>query len=134
MASIQQQVYDLIVYAQKNLGLDKKDSLYYYNRVLSMIGAQGTTARLKKTRISDTCPDNVMKPLLEYASKNGCDNGDSEKFAGDILSLISLRPSEINKRFHQTGKRSGYEKAMEDLHAYGIANDYVCRKHRLLFG
>ncbi len=125
MASIQQQVYDLIVYAQKNLGLDKKDSLYYYNRVLSMIGAQGTTARLKKTRISDTCPDNVMKPLLEYAAKNGCDNGDSEKFAGDILSLISLRPSEINKRFHQTGKRSGYEKAMEDLHTYGIANDYV---------
>lgn len=123
--TIQQKVYDLIVYAQKNLGVDKKDSLYYYNRVLSMIGAQGTTEKLKKRRISDTNPDNVMKPLLEFAKKNGSDNGDSEKFSADILSLLSLRPSEIDRRFHAEGRRHGYEKAMNDLHAYGIANDYV---------
>ena len=72
-----------------------------------------------------TCPDEIVKPLADYALENGIiGEGEEEFFTSDILDMLSPRPSEVIAQFDELHEKSPAA-AFDMLYDLGVKNDYV---------
>ena len=118
-------IQNLIEYAKNHLFLDSRDEFYIRNRLLESLKIE-EFKETKADSVSDLKnPETVILPLVEYALKKELiTEAESEYFAFKLLDLVSLRPSEVIRRF-----QSEYEKtplaAFSWLYDYNVKNDYV---------
>lgn len=118
-------IQNLIEYAKNHLSLDSRDEFYIRNRLLESLKIE-EFKETKADSVSDLKnPETVILPLVEYALKKELiTEAESEYFAFKLLDLVSLRPSEVIRRF-----QNEYEKtplaAFSWLYDYNVKNDYV---------
>ncbi len=126
-ATIIAAVKRLCRYAEKRLGMDSRDSLYFFNRILSKLRIYDVTDVVCDFPTEfPHCPDEIIAPVLTYAEQHNIITEETrEAFSAEILGMLSLKPSEINDRFAAVYAAEGPSAATDRLHAYGIANDYV---------
>lgn len=120
-------IENLLVYAQSHLLLDDLDVVYVRNALLSELNVEDYVQYETDVDAIDamTAPDEVLGPIVDYAVANGIiGEDDREKFGDKIMSLVSLKPSEVADMFQSLHDQSP-AKAFDWLYDYSIKNDYV---------
>ena len=124
---INQNLSDLIAYAKIHLGLSASDEIYVSNLLMTKFNlTEIKPCWVNEKKIAAlTCPDEIVKPLAEYAVQNGViGEGEEEFFTSDILDILSPRPSEVIEKFNALHEKSP-EAAFDMLYDLGVKNDYV---------
>lgn len=124
---INQDLSDLIAYAKIHLGLHEADETYVSNLLMTKFNLNEIKpCWVNEKRIAAlTCPDEIVKPLADYALENGIiGEGEEEFFTSDILDMLSPRPSEVIAKFDELHEKSPAA-AFDMLYDLGVKNDYV---------
>ena len=106
---INQDLSDLIAYAKIHLGLHEADETYVSNLLMTKFNLNEIKpCWVNEKRIAAlTCPDEIVKPLADYALENGIiGEGEEEFFTSDILDMLSPRPSEVIAKFDELHEKS----------------------------
>ena len=118
----------LLKYAETFLSLNKNDSDYMRNVLLSRFGLY--EAFEGEAEVSDIAkmdvPDALGEEIREYASENGLADEDSaERFVADIFGILTPMPSVINEKFEEIKKDKGAQPACDWLYALCVKNGYI---------
>lgn len=111
----------LLAYAERHLGLDKRDELYARNRILSALGVssygEGEAGDLPEL------PDGILQNIFACLEREGVEF-DPAVLGERLMDAVMLRPGEVENAFW-----SRYEgaprTATEWLYGYAIRSDYV---------
>lgn len=120
-------IENLLCYAQAHLLLDDLDVIYKRNLILDALHLSDYTQYEVDCDAMEALdrPDTVIDPLVNYAVETGVITEDKrEYFAGKLMDIVCLRPSEITDMFDDLHS-SNPAKAFEWLHDYGIMSDYI---------
>lgn len=122
-----QEISNLITYAKLHLGLDKRDTTYFGNVIAQKLKLKEfALCWTNEEKIEAyTCPDSLIKPLVDFAKDTGViEEGEEEFFSSDILDLLTKRPSEVEDTFEALHEKDAMS-AFEYLYDLGVKNDYV---------
>ena len=121
-------VEKLIVYAEKFLGLLKRDEIYFRNLLLREFGLSepaenaGDLSYVEKLDV----PDELVRDIAAYATENGiATDSDAGRYCTYIMGLLSPLPSKVNETFGRIKETQGIEKACEYFYNLSVKNDYV---------
>ncbi len=121
-------VEKLIAYAERYLCLRSEDADYMRNVLLSRLGL--TEPYEGEADLSDIegmdVPDALCAELSAYALGAGIiEEGAEERFAADILGILSPLPSVINETFCRIREEKGAQAACDYLYALSVKNGYI---------
>lgn len=121
-------VEKLLVYAEKFLGLLKRDEIYFRNLLLREFGLSepaenaGDLSYVEKLDV----PDELVRDIAAYATENGiATDSDAGRYCTYIMGLLSPLPSKVNETFGRIKEMQGIEKACEYFYNLSVKNDYV---------
>ena len=118
-------INELLVYAEKNLCLNKSDFAYKRNRILEILGIDTLEECDLPDKISDEEPSSLLSGLVGACVKSGIfEQYEAEKYTDAIMGELSLLPSEIDKKFSDRLK-VGSKSATDFLFDYCVKNNYV---------
>lgn len=119
-------IQNLINYAKKYLELDDVDELYVRNRLLEAC-CELDYEDVQGDEIGDLdCPDSVIDPILdELINTDVIKPEERELYLCKLLDIVSLKPSEITRKFNEIKSNKGTASAMKWLHLYSEHNSYI---------
>ncbi len=122
---LEQEISDLLAYAQSNLFLDELDCLQAARRVCHLLKIDDVTLT-EPAEEADTAvnPNKLIEPLLAYAAENGVAADKLPKLKAEIMDAVMLKPSEVNDLFSETYSVNK-QKAFDWLYEYSIRSGYV---------
>ncbi len=126
---VQTYLRQLICYAKSYLMLSPADEDYCFNRLLLLLNLEdcGDSEPIPSVE-GMTGPDEILAPILEYASANGLlEEGQTEAFSARLMDVVSLRPSEVQRIFSGKRQSEGLREATDWFHDYCEKTDYVKR-------
>ncbi len=115
----------LLIYAEKNLRLNREDFAYKRNRILEILKID----TLEEVDFSDgvgyTEPSVILGDLVGACVESGLfESLEAEKYTDSIMGELSLLPSQISTEFiEQMTKNS--KAATDFLYGYCVKNNYV---------
>lgn len=127
---LENEIKNLINYAKYHLNLNENDEIYIRNRLLETLHEEEFEEELIDSRslidvTTLTCPDVVIKPLIDAAIKQKIIiDSEREFFLCKLLDIVSLRPSEVIEQFNNHYQKAPLD-AFQWLEKYNIANDYI---------
>lgn len=122
-------IQNLIDYAKAHLELDPFDEIYVRNRLLEALHEDLYDTDFPVVTNPDisnlSAPDLVAGPLIEEAILRGIiDENGREAYLCKLMDIVSLRPSEIARRFQEESRHSPLS-GFSWLERYNIASDYI---------
>lgn len=119
-------IQNLINYAKFHLCLNDLDELYVRNRLLEITSTLDFEENEGSIDVSKLeYADEVINPILDELVENGeIDESQREDYLCKMLDIVSLKPSEIEKKFDDLYANNKLE-AFKFLHSYSIHNNYV---------
>lgn len=118
----------LIAYAQAHLQLPAEDVIYMRNLLLSELHLSAPyagDADLSDIKAMDV-PDALVQEIEAYATETGlCLPEDSERFAANLLGLLTPVPSVINAEFTRRKEAMGPQSACDYLYSLSVKNGYI---------
>ena len=96
--SIDQIISALMSYAETQLELPKRDTMYALNSLLGLLDIE--SVEIVPTQNTYERPDALLEELVTYALREGkIEEWEQEKFCDRVVGLLSLQPSQIQTRF-----------------------------------
>ena len=119
-------IQNLINYAKYHLKLNPLDEIYVRNRLLEATFSDEFEANEGNIDVSKIdVPDQVIDPILdELIATNKIDASLKEGYLCKLMDIVSLRPSEIEKIFHELYDKKPLD-AFKWLISYSEKNSYV---------
>ncbi|MCL2798100.1 MAG: hypothetical protein FWD58_08630 [Firmicutes bacterium] len=121
------EIEKLLAYGQAHLLLDELDVpqlrgfLIGELKITDVIPHEAEEGEIEEM----TVPDAVLVPLLDLALLNkAVPESGRAAFADKVMSLLTLRPSEVNDMFYDLRQKSA-QKAFEWLYDYAIKSGYI---------
>ena len=115
----------LMSYAETQLELPKRDTMYALNSLLGLLDIE--SVEYIPTQNTDERPDALLGELVAYALREGkIEEWEQEKFCDRVMGLLSLRPSEIQTRFEENYAKNS-QSATDWFYGYCVKNYYVKR-------
>ena len=123
--SIDQIISALMSYAEKQLELPKRDTMYALNSLLGLLDIE--SVEIVPTQNTHERPDTLLEELVTYALREGkIEEWEQEKFCDRVMGLLSLQPSQIQTRFEETYAKNA-KCATDWFYGYCVKNYYVKR-------
>ena len=98
--SIDQIISALMSYAETQLELPKRDTMYALNSLLGLLDIE--SVEIVPTQNTHERLDTLLEELVTYALHEGkIEEWEQEKFCDRVMGILSLRPSEIQTRFEE---------------------------------
>lgn len=120
-----QYIGGLVRYAEKNLGLSPRDSIYARNTVLGILGLD-SYGGVCAEEVNDETPDALLAGLDDACIAAGLFTAEeTEKYNDAVMGALALSPAEVNERFSDILEKYGSEKATAWLYDYSVKCDYV---------
>lgn len=112
---------DLILYADKNLGLYDEDAIYARNQLFDLLRtAPGDRAGEEKP-LSD-----ILDPIIDYALDSGIIRGGEElRFETKLMGIVTPAPSVVIERFEERARIDGSKNATSYLYDLSVKNKYI---------
>lgn len=123
---LEQEISDLLAYAQSGLLLDELDLDQAARRICRMLKIT-EFAPVAASEEVELCanPNALLKPLLDYAVANGVtDEAGVAQLKAEIMDAVMLKPSEVNDLFAETYSVNK-QKAFDFLYDYSVKCGYV---------
>lgn len=123
---LEQEISNLLAYAQTNLLLDELDCRQAARRVCDLLKIEDF-ALVEPTEEADVAsnPNALLAPLVSYAlEQKVIDASGVQKLKADIMDAVMLKPSEINDLFGSTYSVNK-QKAFDFLYDYSVKSGYV---------
>ena len=115
----------LLIYAEKNLGLNQEDLAYKRNRILEILGIDTLEEVAFSGDIGYTEPSVILSDLVGACVENGLfETYEAEKYTDSIMGELSLLPSQISEEFVKQMSDSS-KSATDFLYGYCVKNNYV---------
>ena len=115
----------LLIYAEKNLGLNQEDLAYKRNRILEILGIDTLEEVAFSGDIGYTEPSVILSDLVGACVENGLfETYEAEKYTDSIMGELSLLPSLISEAFVKQMSDSS-KSATDFLYGYCVKNNYV---------
>lgn len=111
----------LLAYAEKYLGLDRRDETYARNRILNALGLDAC-GEGKAEEIPEL-PDSILQGIFTRLKEEGREF-DPAVLGERLMDAVMLRPSEVEKLFWERYRQSS-RAATQWLYAYAVKSDYV---------
>lgn len=131
MKEVYSAIDELIFYAEKNLGLAKRNKDYVKNSIFNLLGLDSYDDAVTKTEdFSETAKLKSPEKLVEKF-KNAClaaglfEECEAEKYCDAVMGELSLTPKEVEDKFYEIEKTEGAKAATEWFYDYSVKNDYV---------
>lgn len=115
-------IAELLTYAERYLGLDKRDELYARNRILSALGISSYGEGKAEGELP-ALPDGILQNIFDCLEREGVEF-DPAVLGERLMDAVMLRPSEVENAFWvhcEHSPRAG----TEWLYSYAIRSDYV---------
>lgn len=121
---LDQEISNLLAYAQSNLLMDELDSNRAARRILGLLKITDfTPVEPTEDAEASTTPNKLLAPLLAYAEQNNIGT-DVAALKAEIMDAIMLKPSEVNDLFNDTYSVNK-QKAFDWLYDYAVKSGYV---------
>ena len=122
----------LLKYASVHLLLAEEDEIYARNRLVEILRLKGCELyEVDEDEIFEqTSPQALLKPLSEYALKNGIAAA-AESFEAGVIDLLALSPSALAVTFDDLYNISAV-KAFDWLREYNALTGYIAGDARLI--
>lgn len=120
---LDQEISDLLAYAQSQLLLDELDCPQAAHRICTILGITDFSP-LPPTEEADQnpTPAKLLEPLIAYATSTG--KTETQKLKAEIMDAVMLKPSEVNDLFNDTYSVNK-QKAFDFLYDYAVKSGYV---------
>lgn len=115
------QIATLLAYAEKYLGLRKRDELYARNRILDALGLASYGE--EKAGEIPALPDEILGNIFAILEEEGREF-DRASLGEKLMDAVMPRPSEFEEQFNALYQKSP-ETATEWAYRFAIASDYV---------
>lgn len=127
MKNVCDAVEKLISYAERNLGLAKKDEDFVRNNIFALLSLESFDVAKKEYEEDDL--NAVTAELADSVVENGLAKEEEIPTLIDrIIGLTEKSPSELQKEFYETEKKYGSKRATEEFYDYCVKTDYVKKK------
>ncbi|MBQ7323316.1 MAG: UDP-glucose--hexose-1-phosphate uridylyltransferase [Clostridia bacterium] len=125
MRKIDQVISDLIAYAKTHLHLLEEDTMYALNSILELLNLE--SVEIVPPENSFEKPDALLEELVAYAlQEKRIEEWEQERLCDQVMGLLSLRPSEVQKEFDKR-YAVGAKEATDWFYGYCVYNYYVKR-------
>ena len=115
----------LLVYAEKNLCLNKDDFAYKRNRILEILGIDTFEEVALSNEIEYAEPSVLLGNLVSSCVESGLfETYEAEKYTDSIMAELSLLPSQVSDEFESRIKTDS-KSATDFLYGYCVKNNYV---------
>jgi len=123
---LDQEISNLLAYAQNNLLLDELDCGQAARRLCGLLKiSEYSPVEAEEDVDAAANPNALVEPLIAYAIENKVtDMNGAAALKADILDCIMLKPSEINDLFNDTYSVNK-QKAFEFFYDYSVKSGYV---------
>lgn len=123
---LDQEISNLLAYAQTNLLMDELDCYQAARRICRMLKiADFVPAEAEEEIDAAISPNKLLEPILDYAVENKLIGEDGRAaLKADIMDALMLKPSEVNDLFAET-YAVNKQKAFDWLYDYTVKNGYV---------
>ena len=117
---------EFVSYAKSHLFLNDTDAIYYSNILLHEFGLDAPyDGEVDDQAIASySVPDPLIEELIGDLKAEGKDEMEGERAADFVLGLLSLSPSETEKKFIEIEKEKGGKTALDYLYKLAIDNHY----------
>lgn len=115
------QIATLLAYAEKYLGLQKRDELYARNRILDALGLSSYGE--EPAGEIPALPDGILNDIFALLEEEGREF-DRAALGEKLMDAVMPRPSEFEEKFRRLYEISP-KKATEWAYSFAVASDYV---------
>lgn len=123
---LDQEISDLLAYAQNGLLLDELDVPVAARRICRLLKITDFSPTEPTEEVDGYAnPNKLVAPLLEYAAANGIADGAAiGELKAEIMDAVMLKPSEVGDLFEDTYSVNK-QKAFDWLYEYSLKSGYV---------
>lgn len=100
----------------------EEDYIYLYNRVLTLVGEEGSDQECNQTEL--IARKDQLVDLAVANGKVGALLEEKDCLGAELMNFITPTPSHLNKQFWDTYQKSP-DKAISDFYALSKANNYI---------
>lgn len=114
-------IENLLLYAEKNLGLSLEDKYYARNSLCELFQVEPSNDVPYTQNLQE-----MVDSLVEYAVEEKiCERGAEQRFETKVLGFVTPAPSTVIMKFNAIKNESGIEEALKYLYNLSINNNYV---------
>ena len=121
---IYSEINRLIAFAKDRLDLAEADEKFLRNSIIDALGL--TTFEENEVETPDCDISVLLQDFSSVAVEEGVFSAEMAPYYCDkIMGMLSLRPSDLDEKFHKVYQKDGASAATEWLYRYCVDNNYV---------